>query len=253
MDSVETYQKRLRDGTAAVENEINARTQQIEGLTKRLEGLKRALELFRSDQAAITELLPAITELLREPQSGFKMEIPVETKSGELLYARLVISLGAIALLFAQAFWQRWKLEPVALGLVALAALPWLSSIIQSAKVGNVEISFRSLERKQTEQRAELDKIIQFLLENFVSKYEIIHLEKLASGDPFPFQWGETFEAELRRLIGLGLIERLPGKDLHRMKREGGDAHNYLRITERGTNYLKYRQGLAEAFQIGAS
>ena len=73
MDSVKTYQKRLRDGTAAVENEINARTQQIEGLTKRLEGLKRALELFRSDQAAITELL-------REPQSGFEMEIPDNTQ-----------------------------------------------------------------------------------------------------------------------------------------------------------------------------
>ncbi len=237
MDSVETYRKRLRDGTAAVENEIYARTQQVGGLTKRLEGLKRAVELFRSDQAAIIELL-------REPQSGFKKEIPVETKSGELLYGRLVISLGAIALLFAQAFWQRWKLEPVALGLVALAALPWLSSIIQSAKVGNVEISFRSLERKQMEQRAELDKITHFLLENFVSKYEIIHLGKLASGDPFPFEWGETFEAELRRLIGLSLIERLPGKDLHGMKREGGDAHNYLRITEQGTNYLKYRRGL---------
>ena len=57
MDSVETYQKRLQDGIAAVENEINAHNQQIEVLTKRLEGLKRALELFRSDQAAITELL----------------------------------------------------------------------------------------------------------------------------------------------------------------------------------------------------
>ncbi len=57
MDSVETYQKRLQDGIAAVENEINAHNQQIEVLTKRLEGIKRALELFRSDQAAITELL----------------------------------------------------------------------------------------------------------------------------------------------------------------------------------------------------
>jgi hypothetical protein len=57
MDLVKTYQKRLQDGIVAVENEINARIQQTEGLTKRLEGLKRALELFRSDQAAITELL----------------------------------------------------------------------------------------------------------------------------------------------------------------------------------------------------
>src|SRR6202011_3196849 len=57
MDLVRTYQKRLQDGIAAVEHDITARIQQTEGLTKRLEGLKRALELFRSDQAAITELL----------------------------------------------------------------------------------------------------------------------------------------------------------------------------------------------------
>ena len=57
MDLVKTYQKRLQDGIAAVEHDITARTQQIEHLTKRLEGLKRTLELFRSDQAAITELL----------------------------------------------------------------------------------------------------------------------------------------------------------------------------------------------------
>src|SRR6266852_3339993 len=57
MDLVKTYQKRLQDGIAAVEHDITAGTQQIELLTKRLEGLKRALELFRSDQAAITELL----------------------------------------------------------------------------------------------------------------------------------------------------------------------------------------------------
>ena len=37
MDLVKTYQKRLQDGIAAVEHDITARTQQIEGLTKRLE------------------------------------------------------------------------------------------------------------------------------------------------------------------------------------------------------------------------
>jgi hypothetical protein len=57
MDLVKTYQKRLQDGIAAVGHDITVRTQQIELLNKRLEGLKRALELFRSDQAAITELL----------------------------------------------------------------------------------------------------------------------------------------------------------------------------------------------------
>ena len=43
-----------------------------------------------------------------------------------------------------------------------------------------------------------------------MNQYEIIHLTKLASSEPFPFQWSDTFEAELRRLLGLGLIERVP-------------------------------------------
>ena len=62
MDLVKTYQKRLQDGIAAVEHDITARTQQIEGLTKRLEGLKRARELFDSEPAAVTELLRTSTQ-----------------------------------------------------------------------------------------------------------------------------------------------------------------------------------------------
>jgi hypothetical protein len=57
MDSVATFQKRVQDELAAVENEISERNQQIEALNKRLEGLKRARELFESEPAAITELL----------------------------------------------------------------------------------------------------------------------------------------------------------------------------------------------------
>jgi hypothetical protein len=40
-DSVETFQKRLRDEVAAVENEIKAYNLRVEALNKRLEGLKR--------------------------------------------------------------------------------------------------------------------------------------------------------------------------------------------------------------------
>jgi hypothetical protein len=57
MNSIDAFQKRLRDETVAVEKEIQSHNQQIEALSKRLEGLKRADELFDSDQAAIAELL----------------------------------------------------------------------------------------------------------------------------------------------------------------------------------------------------
>jgi hypothetical protein len=56
MNSVDTFQKRLRDEIAAVEKEIQSHNQQVESLTQRLKALKRADELF-DDQAAIAELL----------------------------------------------------------------------------------------------------------------------------------------------------------------------------------------------------
>ena len=57
MNSVDAFQKRLRDETATVEKEIQSHHQQVDALNKRLEGLKRAAELFESEQAAIVELL----------------------------------------------------------------------------------------------------------------------------------------------------------------------------------------------------
>jgi hypothetical protein len=61
MNSLDAFEKRLRDETAAVEREIDSHNQQLEALNKRLEGLKRAAELFESDEAAISELLQAGT------------------------------------------------------------------------------------------------------------------------------------------------------------------------------------------------
>ena len=75
-DSVETFQKRLRDEVAAVENEINACNRQVEALNKRLEGLKRARELLDSEPAAVTELLRTSTQAesgarnIQEPASA---------------------------------------------------------------------------------------------------------------------------------------------------------------------------------------
>src|SRR5713226_5884375 len=106
MDLVKTYQKRLQDGIAAVEHDITARTQQIEDLTKRLDGLKRALELFRSDQAAITELLRTNIEVEDGPpaaQSGTASPAAASTvNSGAKLKARVSPAKSATA--FARSF-----------------------------------------------------------------------------------------------------------------------------------------------------
>ena len=61
MNSLDAFEKRLRNETATVEKEIEAYNQRLEALIKRLEGLKRAAELFESDEPAISELLRAST------------------------------------------------------------------------------------------------------------------------------------------------------------------------------------------------
>jgi hypothetical protein len=59
MNYLDTFEKRLHEETASVENEIESHKQQLEALDKRLEGLRRAAELFESEQGAISELLQA--------------------------------------------------------------------------------------------------------------------------------------------------------------------------------------------------
>jgi len=63
MDSLQRYQKRLRDEVAAGEKEIKSHNQQVKTLNQRLEALKRAVELFESEQSAMVELLRTNTPL----------------------------------------------------------------------------------------------------------------------------------------------------------------------------------------------
>jgi hypothetical protein len=158
---------------------------------------------------------------------------------------RLVITASALALLATQFAAPRLRLDAIALGLLVLAVLPWLSSIIESAKLpGGWEVKFREIEREQSTQRDDLDLVLKFLLENFVSAYELMHLEKLAAGTPFSFAKSDTFEAELRRLLALGLIARKPGKGIRSLFQAADDVNKHLEITPRGREYLQYRRTL---------
>ena len=61
MNSLDAFEKRLRDETAMVEQEIQLHNQQLKGLNQRLEGLRRAAELLESEETEIVELLQAGT------------------------------------------------------------------------------------------------------------------------------------------------------------------------------------------------
>ena len=117
-----------------------------------------------------------------------------------------------------------------------------------------VSTQVRAVQDEQARQRADIDGILRFLLQSFVTEYEHTHLKKLESREPFVFNRSDTFEAELRRLLSLGLIARRPGRGIRSLFTAGDDVHNHLEITERGRSYLAYsRQVEKEAPEAGGS
>lgn len=134
------------------------------------------------------------------------------------------------------------KLDAVALGLMGLAALPWLSSLIDSAEFpGGWKIQFR---KELETQKRDLNRL-RFLIANFVTDAEARHLEKLRARTPFPFLRDDTtsfFLGELRRLRSLKLIEGQDGKGIRTLEVEGGDVGAHFRITRAGREYLRLRE-----------
>ena len=71
------------------------------------------------------------------------------------------------------------------------------------------------------------------------------YLKKLAHGESFVFvseSMPSYFDTELRRLLGSGLIEALPGKGIDSLLNDGGEVGDHFCITERGRAYVKLRE-----------
>ncbi len=100
---------------------------------------------------------------------------------------------------------------------------------------------------EQLRQKTALEPILQFLLEKFVSRLELTHLKKLGSDNPFPFKMSPTFEAELRHLLSLGLIKRLPNGGIRKLFVTGDDVRKHLEITDSGKSYLVHLRELESA------
>ncbi|HET9370278.1 MAG TPA: TIR domain-containing protein [Vicinamibacterales bacterium] len=112
------------------------------------------------------------------------------------------------------------------------------------ARVGT---QVRAVQDEQARQRADIDGILRFLLQSFATKHEITHLKKLESPEPFHFKQSPGFEAELRRLLSLGLIARRPDRGVRSLFAAGDDVHRHLEITERGRSFLAYTRQLEQA------
>lgn len=104
----------------------------------------------------------------------------------------------------------------------------------------------RAVQDEQERQRADINDILRFLIQSFATEHELIHLRKLGDNQPFPFVHSDTFEAELRRLVSFGLIERKPSRGFRSLFKDNDDVNNHLKISDRGRTYLDYVQQVAQ-------
>lgn len=113
-----------------------------------------------------------------------------------------------------------------------------------SEKKASQQIKVVAGEQKRQQGELEWMKTVVYLL---VSDYERMHLDNFASDRPFMAKTykNSSFEAELRRLATLNLIERLPGTGFRALFRDETEKNvkEHFRITERGYEYRRlYRQ-----------
>jgi hypothetical protein len=83
---------------------------------------------------------------------------------------------------------------------------------------------------------------IKTMIKLLISDYERLHLQNLVSEKPFiaEVKQGSTFEWELRHLLTLNFIDRLPHTGMRTLFKIGKcDIKEHLQITEQGRNYLK--------------
>jgi len=83
---------------------------------------------------------------------------------------------------------------------------------------------------------------LRLLKQGQLGYWHMVHLRKLAAPEPFVYEASDTFKQELDELAKKEMIERLPGKGLRTVKREGGlnsDLHRHFQVTEKGFRYLR--------------
>ncbi|MBD1898411.1 hypothetical protein NDI44_00305 [Trichocoleus sp. DQ-A3] len=174
-----------------------------------------------------------------------------------------IVTVVALVYLVLVPFGRIKKVEPTDVAIFTIILLFNSGLVERLAKLqykdGEVTVELNEIKEEQERQKENLDahkKLIERLAEleqkaaanpqqkEIINKFllnedELKHLKRLASNEPvLDYVKRQSFKQELRRLRTLGFIESLPEKHIGSMK-DGGNLRNYVRITERGREYLE--------------
>lgn len=162
------------------------------------------------------------------------------------------IKIAITAITFVLFLLHQWiKFDTIALGLLFIAVLPWLSAFLQSAELpGGWKFQFDQVKEEQEKHGKDIDTL-KFLVVNLFTKPEVEHLKKISSGAEFSIDLDDatnrsiffsTFRNEIARLYNSDFItfhKDSRGADL--FDPGGPDKRNvldYCKITCNGRQFL---------------
>jgi hypothetical protein len=161
------------------------------------------------------------------------------------LYLRILVGTAVVGLTLAytiaRLLGKGHPLEPVNLGLIAIAAA-CLLFLIYPAVLGRLHsiegagIKIELLEERQKQQQLQLDEFA-LILPILLPAFERKHLLNLASGDTKGYVGNDTLRLELRRLRSVGLIRNTKPIGYISDGREV-DLADFVQLTDLGRRWV---------------
>ena len=114
---------------------------------------------------------------------------------------------------------------------------------------GGITASFERIEARQESLESEV-KALQVALTGLVTKFEMIHLTKLAGEGPASVRFGEIMLNELTHLDAMQFVRPLDPRGLNALRQDHGSGLNdfnlkdYIEIAHEGLEYLALRAQL---------
>lgn len=172
------------------------------------------------------------------------------------IYVRILAGIIVVGLTLAytvaRLFNKGHALEPVNLGLIAIAAICMLFLIYPGVlgRLHSIEgagIKIELLEERQKQQQLQLDEFT-LILPILLPAFERKHLLNLASGDTKSYVGNDTLRLELRRLRSVGLIRNTQPIGYISDGRQV-DLADFVRLTDLGRRWvprlLEYEREIA--------
>jgi hypothetical protein len=172
------------------------------------------------------------------------------------VYVRSLITIVVVIVIFGRRFYPHViPSDPLSLGLLVLALLPWAPYLLDAAEFpGGWKFQFRALAQKADKLQSQMDQTrarIDNLVIKAISPLALRNLEKIASGKFGSYYLGEGLKSQLLYFAAIGYIDfKVAGIDLipkNGEQPENLELSDFVKITQFGLEYLELRRILAQA------